>query len=277
MKTKSIILTFAFLLTTLVSSMAHAQVKYPELSESGYHTLQKMSEQLLKECPPEDCVIAFIGRSNVLLSAYLDAKQLGAHVSLPVSGIRYVPEAESVSARERFHHEILERYLEPKLKQAKKILVVDYVHRGGSIAQAAIWIQDFAGSESTVEVMGYGQPLSLEYRNILEDKKIPIKSMDVEGVMARGSVGYLAKESLLEHYAAYDEWNPIYTQSSPKIDPKIRRHYPYYDGPNGQKLYSQYASYDDLVELFKQENPIAHLPKKPPEFDCMRLLGSFVN
>ena len=173
---------------------------------------------------------------------------------------------ESVSkAKPRFTQEVLEKFLKPELKLVEKIAVVDFVNSGGSIANASQWIQDFAQEIEhplKVQVLSYGNGVPSDIEAILGKSSISVKHLSFG--MSEGSPTKLASGSLLEHFAPYGEWNPITTTENPKFNTTIRRDYPYL--VNGKKEYSQYASYEDLVEWLKKEE---FKPQLPSPQNCL--------
>jgi hypothetical protein len=266
-----------FNLTLLFAGLsAQGQVKYPDLTHEGYRNLQSAVEKILEECPTKDCLPVFLGRSNVLMSAYMDAHQI-ANVSLPASGLRHIDERSTKAAYQAFTSKVVDPILKPKLNGIKKIALVDYIHQGGSVTRASLWLKEYLQKSSknlSVKVLGYGKTLQPEYLAKLFAQQIEVKYIPAGNSSLRGSPAYLAKESQVESYAAFGSWEPGSGNPVPEFDSKLRRHYPYYDREN-VKLYSEYASYDDLVELFKKENPIEHLPK--PIDSCNQWMRGFIN
>lgn len=226
-----------------------------------------MVQSILEECPKPDCLIVFPGRSNILLSGYMNAKNLGKHVNLPVSGIRGSDAEFIKKAKPRFTQEVLQPFLKSELNGIKKIVVVDYVNGGGSITNASKWIQEFTHTinpSTKVSVLSYGKTIAPEFEKELS--KAGISTHYLGSSSYSGSPGQLAAGSLLENYAPYDQWNPISDKNSPVFKKEVRRHYPYPSEP-----YNQYASYDDIVEWFKEEKFTPRLPK----IDCLnKFLGN---
>lgn len=224
-------------------------------------------------CPARDCVIVFVGRSNVLLSAYMEAKRIGNHVTLPASGIRALA-GERVN--DRFSKEVLDPILRPALRDAKRILVVDFINEGGSLAQVATLIKAYLSMNSIdlqVDALGYGVLMTEGYRAFLAAQEIGFFQISGGGLYTQGTPAFMALESVLEGYAPYDEWNPLKTVGPPVLKRDVRRPYLHLNGR--KKDFSYYASYNDVVEYLKKENPVQSIP--PPPRDCNALMNGFVN
>ncbi|MEZ4815815.1 MAG: hypothetical protein R3A80_11505 [Bdellovibrionota bacterium] len=236
-------------------------LRYPSLNAEGLRNLQSVKEQLLKSCPPSTCLIVFIGRSNVIISAFLTAKGIRNHVSLPGTGIRGIPKEKLKAAKANYRVSVLENLLEPQLNGRKKIHVVDFVNSGKSLVIGAQWIQAYAKGIGLHEISAaYYGTIDRKYSKVLEQSGIKHEYIYAGGSKQEGSLMYLTKDSQTEHYAPYVAWDPSNSTEKPIIDPSTRRHYPYREA-DGSTKYSHFASYNDLITLFEHDDPLTFLPK----------------
>jgi hypothetical protein len=244
------------ILVFMSACVANAQVegtRYPDLSATGYETLKKAVEKLESICPPPKCGIVFIGRSNVLMSAYLDAKGSTHHVSLPISGVGDVyhhPELSKI-AKANFKKFVLKDQLSPKLKVWSKLIVVDYVHEGESLAMVSSWIKQYSGPKIAVKAVGYGDSFSTKPRELLAQNAIAHETIYAGGVRTSGEPASLAFFGLQENYSPYDSFRAERSVGKPTWKNSLRRSYPFRELDN-VKRFHQYASYDDLVQAFKE-------------------------
>ena len=151
---------------------------------------------------------------------------------------------------------------------------------GGSVTRTSLWIQNYVTKNKLpiqIQIAHYGASINNKYSQILEAAGIETDSIHLGS--APGTPGYLAKETLTENFAPYDEWNPLKAASRPAFHSHLRRAYPYYNSSN-QKEFSHFASYDDLIELFKKVDPIAFIREQSPatyKVNCNQGLTSFRN
>ncbi len=265
--------SFSFILLALLCTPLFADLRYPELNEEGLTNLETIRKKLRAECPHSTCLVVFIGRSNVLISAYFEAKNFKNHVSLPGTNLRAPLSASNMLlAQQNFNELILTPFLAPKIEGRNKIIVVDYSHTGVTLARSAAWIHSFARTHGVNQtgILYYGVPLQQEHAKQLSSLGIKQEFISLGGSRQVGSLTYLASDSRLSDYAPYGSWEPLKDNTTPKIDPNRRNNYPYYE-EDGQKKYNQYASYNDLIEAFESTNPLSKMYK--PAHSCKGMLG----
>lgn len=251
-----------FLFQVLFPLVAIAKITYPALSETGLRNLESIRLMLQADCPPSTCIVAFVGRSNVLISAYMEAKGHKNLVNLPATGVRRENQTPNNQSEENFSKLVLEPILKPKLLGIEKIIVVDFVSTGKSLVRLSHWIQNFCKKlgSITIEARYYGGVPHSTLLDTLEKKGIKSSFLPSGGVREVGSLNFITQDSQTELHAPYGAWTPDSATSTPKIDPNLRRQSPYRDesNPGDTKIL---ASYNDLIALFESDNPLEKLPK----------------
>ena len=260
-------------ISLILSSFSYADsdplLKYPSLSKDGYTQLQSLAKSVSEKCPEPDCMKVFIGRSNTLLSASLEAHGDVHHVDLPVSGLKSIALEKMEIAKERFNREVVQLILKPKLKNISKVAVIDYMTAGRSLSVASIWIKELIQDHpSKVIALGYGSSMSDQLKNDLILHHIELHELPFSLEKREGELSLLVSSSKVETYAPYDEWRPAETEK-PSIDPSRRLPY-YYHSANGPQYF---ASYEDVVKWF-QRTDLEEVLFKPR---CATYLHDFSN
>ncbi len=256
-----IYLVFYFLLISILNSphIADATITYPYLDDNGFTNLRYIAHKITETCPPETCIIAFVGRSNVLVSAYLEAQGILNLVNLPGTGIGNIPADKMSIAQNNFQNYVLTPLLKPELAGRKKILVVDFVNSGSTLVRVAEWIRSFSKEHGHFETAAfcYGENISATNSEALFNAKISHEYVSSGDTLKEGSLGFLMKDSLIEYHAPYRSWYPLVAQSEAIFNRKLRRKNLNHSGSQS----SFFASYDDLVKLFKLPKPFAKIKK----------------
>ena len=239
-----------------------SSIKYPPLIKEGDAQLFEFASELKIRCGTENCRVLFIGRSNTLISAYLDAKGFVRSITLPISGVMRINPDQTTTAKERFHKFVLAPLLLPQVLNSKKFIVVDYINSGISLARASAWIQEFLKNKLrhsfSIEIIGYGNSFDKEAREILKRSGLKLATIGCNSSAIRiGDLYYLSKESLVEPYSLVESWDPLQGEEKISINPLNKTRYPYQDKTG----YQYYASYAELIGWLKNKN----LPNTLPE------------
>jgi hypothetical protein len=262
------VLSFCCFSQGILSSVAQDQqnlevskLKYPRLSKEGFEDLSQLTDSLIQKCKVLSCIPVFMGRSNVLISAQMEAKGIES-VQLPLSGLRSIGLQSLPHAKHQFSFKVLRPILLPFIHEhpeAKSLMIVDFVQSGETLVQSSLWIKDFLESSGNtklkLEVASYGRTLSSSFVNQLESNGIKVNNLILRDATLRaGSYYGLVQQSMVEAYAPYDHWSPL-SKSEPFIQPAFRRPYPYLD-----ENVRAFASYKDLVTWFKNSKLLDELP-----------------
>ncbi len=234
------------------SAFCGDSIKYPKLSREGLQELRELSEKIVAACPKSECLPVFLGRSSSLIAAYMEANHQIEAIFLPASGLSSISESSLAEAQQKFSDYVLEPYLHPRLKDAtfKRVMVIDYVNQGNSIARAGEWVEEFLNNKFPktfdTQLFSFGGSLKSLVVQRLESKGISVKSVSI-GSNQEGHLQYLIHQSMVENYAPIDFWNPLSEGSTPSVNRALRKPYKYIDGKDTP---TAFASFNDLVEWF---------------------------
>lgn len=266
-------LSVALLVVIDLGSTAYSQtLKYPTLTQAGFDQMVSLHQEVLKHCPPQDCLRVYVGRSSALLMAYGEAIHLGSsQVGLPLSGMKTIQDGQMGEVLRRFSSEVLDPILKPSVQSGfSKIAVIDFVNGGSTLVRTAEMIQQWLQQSDLkigMEVLGYGGVLSSEIELRLQSAGLAINRLPFSiGPGIEGDFSEIVYNSKSEGYAPYDRWNPIETASAPVVQRSLRKPY-HYRGPKNE---TAYASYEDLVEWMKK-------PQLLSDCDLVWQYRNFVN
>jgi len=118
-----------------------AQAKSPLVAETTYSEIKRLSLEIVKMCPPKNCLVIGIGRSPIAITTFLDQLKPGSAINLPLSEFRH----EFLSTADRKSvFDYFDRFLKDKVPtHAEKVLLVDYSQRGESIYSADKYFKEY--------------------------------------------------------------------------------------------------------------------------------------
>jgi hypothetical protein len=243
----------AILFCFLTQITTRAQVlKYPSLSSSGYQTLSKMTEDLKLLCPEDKCLMIFLGRSNILLSAKLEAERATNLVTLPMSGIMRIPEDQLFEAGKNLETNIFSPLLKDKLKSYNHFAIIDYTNSGESLKRSSLMINQFMNKEVKdyrLQVIAYGKGLKSEALADFQNLNIIVNQLSAGPMTKEGDFLYFVDQSMAEKFAPFDQYTPLEGKPLQPFQRNRRLSYPYIVDP-AVKQPTHYASYNDIVEWF---------------------------
>jgi hypothetical protein len=140
----------ALFLLTLISNSALAGPSSPpvSLSRAELIEIRQISDQILRECPPANCVLIGVGQSPTPFVAQLEGEQKDYVFPLPLSGFRHNPETDWKLAppndrMERYNPQVLEP-LTPQQENALYMHLEKYVPDARMLRGRKIKVLDFS-------------------------------------------------------------------------------------------------------------------------------------
>lgn len=130
----------AFILLLFVVSVS-AQAKLPLVAETTYAEIKRLSLEIVKMCPPKNCLVIGIGRSPIAITTFLDQVKPGSAINLPLSEFRndFLTTAERKSVFDYF-----DRFLKDKIPaHVERVLLIDYSQKGESIYAADKYFKEY--------------------------------------------------------------------------------------------------------------------------------------
>ena len=219
----------------------------PRFTREAYLELKEHAEQLIEFANQNNARLLFIGRSPVLLAAYLESTGFNNYTFLPLSRIKYFnSEGDKLKAKENFlNHNWSQLFNQNVNLPLHRFALVDYVDRGSSLNQLLDWIPD-GDIQNIGWVRTFGQSsLDLSTSNQVKFPGLDIgrlSSSELFGQEMTGSYLWLIRYGAIESYAPYKEWDPLIETSPPKIS-------------LGIAVYEGYISFNGLVQYFKEIKP----------------------
>lgn len=115
------------------------------IDNKTFKEIAKVSEEIIENCPPRDCLILGIGRSPTPILAFLEASGNTNVSSIPLTGFRYNPFDETSllpnEEDELFKH--FDRFVKDNIDSKKKIVVVDFSVSGRSAFAATSYLKKY--------------------------------------------------------------------------------------------------------------------------------------
>jgi hypothetical protein len=249
-------LAFAFGLSLIAWNAAAQNPDFPKHAE--LREIRKVSVEILKRCPPAECIVIGIGRSPAVFTADLQNQAEDYAYNVPVSGFRHNPDFEKMQpldlretlsesmfhpldpSREAYFFEHLSGYL-PNTQQIKgrRMLLIDYAANGGySLFSFQRYAEKFyrsMGSEPKIN--------SLAIANFHQREQVRktaprygVKDTDVLELEAKSELAESLDYSMFEHLAEYPKYllndkphqlkkNPAYEELKSRLrgyTPQIR-------------------------------------------------------
>ncbi|MGB0454896.1 MAG: hypothetical protein ACPGJV_14395 [Bacteriovoracaceae bacterium] len=261
---------YVLLIFTLISSASGLAKKRMELAENlavlVYPEVKIISEELLKICPPEDCVLVGVGRSPTPILAHLEALYPKSVLNLPLSA-----DGAIIALREE---EKFEKYFQRKVidkipKNKKQILLFDYVRYGRSFYYAGEFLasrfedQGFkiktAGMHNSVGEVAI-DPMSGNFQHLI-DHLIPIDDMTI--------LHFLRSKSF-DDFADYETFNFVGKDGPQRNLTGKDKEFKYY-------MRKQLLEDEDYLKKLGVNKAIIESKGEKFSFkNCLRLLLSFL-
>jgi hypothetical protein len=196
-----------------------------EITEDEFFEIKGISENLLKLCPPESCVLIGVGTSPTPFMAYLHGLGLNSYAkTVPISDFRFGANSNGrpklASALEEKLYEHFDHFL-PKAEELKEksVLVFDYAASGESLVTARNYLQSYLSkrAEGKGRISPSVKTAAIVYKNLIRD--LPF-SLNYLICLDSSEKEFVISKLSTKQYTKFSEFGQFNIQHSPEADSK---------------------------------------------------------